>query len=402
MGLAFFYMAKKYKIAVIGGGLAGLSFLRKALQSDLAQEDILLIEDSPKTKNDRTWCYWSPELLFPEIPHVAERNKVTLSASLVNTTKSLKKCKYYELNSLAFYNCIYDKIRETKNIDVVYDKVVNLSTTNGFHTITTANVTFQSDFIVNSVPKMIQKDFPVFGFNQNFYGQRIKLDKRVFSKDYVTLMDFEENLHTKVGFFYVLPYSDKEALVEYTQLSNQIEDKAYYQAKIQKYLWEKFGVKNFEVTDEEEGAIPMTNFKFSKNPTKNIFQIGIVGGDTKSTTGYTLSSVQRTCDEIIKCISTGKLTTTKYNRFKFYDRLMLYLMEYKPKLIPNILATLFQRNDGDLVLNFLDEKTSLLDEVKIFMNLPWAPFLNALKNIYLKKYEADLQIDTKSVVGGNV
>ncbi len=42
---------------------------------------------------------------------------------------------------------------------------------------------------------------------------------------------------------------------------------------------------------------------------------------------------------------------------------------------------LFKNNSIELILNFLDEKTQIKDDIKIFLKLPWAPFL---KQLFLK------------------
>jgi lycopene beta-cyclase len=55
---------------------------------------------------------------------------------------------------------------------------------------------------------------------QNFYGVEIETEKDFFDEEIFNLMDFDCEQDNNVHFFYTLPFSKKNALVETTWLSN--------------------------------------------------------------------------------------------------------------------------------------------------------------------------------------
>jgi Brp/Blh family beta-carotene 15,15'-monooxygenase len=72
-------------------------------------------------------------------------------------------------------------------------------------------------------------------------------------------------------------------------------------------------------------------------------------------------------------------------RFLFYDHLLLIILIRWPNLGKKIFTALFQNNTIQRIFSFLDEKSSVAEEVKIFASLPIVPFLKACF-IYLTSY----------------
>ena len=57
----------RFDYIVAGAGAAGLSLIVHMIESGaFSNKKILLIERHPKTKNDRTWCFWEeqPAMIF--------------------------------------------------------------------------------------------------------------------------------------------------------------------------------------------------------------------------------------------------------------------------------------------------------------------------------------------------
>jgi lycopene beta-cyclase len=69
-------------------------------------------------------------------------------------------------------------------------------------------------------------------------------------------------------------------------------------------------------------------------------------------------------------------------RFHFYDSVLLNILLNRKLSGEKIFSTLFKRNKPQQVLRFLDNESSLGDELKIISTLPTWPFLKAaLKQI---------------------
>lgn len=71
-------------------------------------------------------------------------------------------------------------------------------------------------------------------------------------------------------------------------------------------------------------------------------------------------------------------TTMFHSRFVWYDSLLLAVLKNNPEYGKSIFIGLLQNIDMQKILKFLDEKTSITEEISIFLRLPWKPFLIAL------------------------
>jgi len=73
----------------------------------------------------------------------------------------------------------------------------------------------------------------------------------------------------------------------------------------------------------------------------------------------------------------------KPTRFRFYDRLLLSIIKNDTAKIPFVMSQLFKSVSMPRILSFLDEKSTLSQEIKIFSQLPIRLFLiHAWKNLF--------------------
>ena len=70
-------------------------------------------------------------------------------------------------------------------------------------------------------------------------------------------MDFRCDQSKGIHFIYVLPYSDRQALIESTMFSPDIQDDGFYEHAIRTYLSDHLGIDNVITLRKEKGAIPM-------------------------------------------------------------------------------------------------------------------------------------------------
>ena len=140
---------------------------------------------------------------------------------------------------------------------------------------------------------------------QHFEGWFIKTEKDFFNQDEATFMDFSIEQNSCTKFMYILPFSKREALIEYTLFSKELLDKKGYESFLKNYL-NKIGISDYEVLSKESGKIPMTGYPFYKKNSKNIIYIGSAGGWSKPSTGYTIKNSIEKIDMILKFIKEDK------------------------------------------------------------------------------------------------
>jgi lycopene beta-cyclase len=107
--------------------------------------------------------------------------------------------------------------------------------------------------------------------------------------------------------------------------------------------------------------------------------IGTAGGQTKASSGYTFQFIQKQSAAITdQLIKTGKpFTRAVPKRFHFYDSVLLNILYHKNEMGKPVFTDLFRKNKPQQVLRFLDNESSLGDELKIISSLPTLPFLRA-------------------------
>jgi lycopene beta-cyclase len=181
-------------------------------------------------------------------------------------------------------------------------------------------------------------------------------------------------------FVYVMPFSETQALVEYTLFTESLLDKQQYEDGLQCYIKDILKIDSYKIIEEEFGIIPMTNHSF---PLVNggIINIGTAGGQTKASSGYTFNFIQkhsaRMVQNLIKRNNPFIPLPGGPGRFKFYDSVLLHILKHRQLAGDKIFTQLFKKNKPRQVLRFLDNESSLLTELKIISSLPTWPFLKA-------------------------
>ncbi len=375
----------KFDILITGAGAAGLSLAYHLSKSDLSNKRILLLDKDSKHTNDRTWCFWSDETPNFKSAREVFWDKLSFSGENFDKTSLIHPYRYYHIKGLDFYNELKAHLAYFPNIEFRQESVQKINTHKEITEVYTEQNRYEAAWVFNSIPQFSPAfPLPEDTVKQYFKGYFIKTQKDFFTKDTAKLMDFSMNtVSGEIKFFYVLPYHSREALVECTVLSKNRENPEEYRSGLEVYIQEKLGIQDYEILEEEKGIIPMTTKPMPSKSSERVFHIGTAGGMTKPSSGYTFRNIQKSSLAFVKKWQSnyenppadfGKIN----KRFKFYDSLLLHIIKYQPQQFQQIMEALFQKNEMHKVLKFLDEETHWTEDMQLFMNLPWKPFLNVL------------------------
>lgn len=368
-----------YDFIFIGAGCAGLSMVHYLLKSKLKNAKILLIDTNIEIPN-KTWCYWSesPLDIHPK-ENLISWDTIYLESKVKKIKKTLGKLNYYHLTSKEFYTSIRSKIENAKNITQIHDEVINVKENGSIQLIETkSGELFEAKTIFDS---RIQNQVGPDSLKQIFLGWKIKSTKPCFNPDGVTLMNFAESID-KFDFFYILPYSETEALVEYTMYSNSAIEESILEEELKNYLQTKFQLEEYEVSYKESGSIPMTtSLNQSQSLGSSILKIGTGAGWIKASTGYGFYSIQKKCESIVTQLEKGNLIQPSFSkRFDFYDNILLNIAHKWPHRLQDIFLNLFETSSTQTVLRFLSEETRVDEDLKILSRLKFNPFIKSLLN----------------------
>jgi lycopene beta-cyclase len=376
-----------YHYIFTGSGLSALMTVYEMLLSGkFDDKSILLIDENAKKVNDRTWCFWDEHNLFDEI--VSKKwNQADFANEKFNRVLELTPYQYKKINGLDFYELVFKKISEHKSIHFLNQKVVDFKELGNHCVVKTESETITCNKIFNSIynPEVVttQNKFPLI--QQHFVGWFIKSKEAVFTPNCATFMDFSVEQKGNTRFMYVLPTSSTEALLEYTLFSKDLLLKEEYELEIQKYI-ENLGITEYEIIEKEQGNIPMTCYPFWKHNTKNIVNIGSAGGWTKASTGYTFKNATKKSKALVQFLKSESDFTKfhKKDKFWFYDLLLLDILSSKNELGSKIFSSMFKNGNATVIFKFLDEETSIWEDLQVIWKCPKMMFVKALFSRILK------------------
>ncbi|MFP9112906.1 lycopene cyclase family protein [Flavobacterium sp. RHBU_3] len=373
---------KHYHYIFAGSGLAALlTAYRMATSGRFADKQILLIDPDTKTVNDRTWCFWEEGAGEWDSILYRSWNTALFANDDFRTELDFEDYRYKMVRGADFYAFIKAALDAHPNITMLQEMVLSFKDLGTDVLVKTKNTEYTCDKLFNSIycPTLpaLQKKYPVL--QQHFIGWHIKTEQPVFNPAVPVFMDFSIPQKGNTRFMYVLPFSETEAIVEYTLFSKDLLPQQEYEAAIQEYI-ANLGVTHYEILDKEKGSIPMTSYKFWEVNSPNIMHIGSAGGWTKASTGYTFKNANRFSQQLAGFLVSDKSFTEFYkpNRFWFYDLLLLDILAKHNEKGSAIFSAMFRKGKAAPVFKFLDEETSLWGDLKVIWSCPKGLFIKAL------------------------
>jgi lycopene beta-cyclase len=380
---------KHFDYIFTGTGLSALMTVYKMVQSGKFNDKrILLIDENTKKTNDRTWCFWTKEEVIWEKSISKKWDLALFANENFRRDLDLKPYQYNMVRGLDFYNQVFDLISKQENIAFLNQKVTEIEESENLIMIQTDSESFSCSKLLNSIYNKQkvenQSKYPVL--QQHFIGWFIKSEQAVFNSEQATFMDFSVEQKGNTRFMYVLPTSKTDALIEYTLFSHKHLEKQEYESEIKNYI-QNLGIINYEIIEKEQGSIPMTCYPFWKLNTKNVINIGTSGGWTKASTGYTFKNSDKKSSELVSFLQTETdfMKFHKKTKFWFYDLLLLDILDRKNELGSTIFSSMFKKGNPTLIFKFLDEETSLKEDIQVILKCTKMLFIKAIFHVGFRK-----------------
>ena len=219
-----------------------------------------------------------------------------------------------------------------------------------------------------------------FSIQQHFKGWVIETEKPVFDPTTFVMMDFQVKWQNSASFTYVLPISSTKAMVEFTLFTPDLIEYQAYDDLLKKYIEEVLKVDAYQISKVEYGIIPMSDYPFQKANRPNIMKIGTAGAHVKPSSGYAFKNIEKTAKKIIFNLKNNRAPEKGIlsKKFHFYDSLYLDVLVNHNELGESIYTDMYSKNPIQQILKFLDEETSLVEDIKIILSFKFSPFLKAL------------------------
>ncbi len=371
-----------YDYIISGSGAAGLSLLLRMMQNAFFNDKkILVVDKEPKTSNDHTWCFWEkdPGLFEPVVTH--QWQQVHFYSAQFSGLLDLSPYRYKMIRSADFYAFVLAEAANQSNITFLYGVVEATGNAGEKALVVVDGQRYTANYVFNSIlfapPSVPAGKYYLL---QHFKGFVIETGTASFDPQAATLMDFRVSQQHGTTFMYVLPVSSTRALVEYTLFTASLLPREQYDEALRTYINSTLHITDYTIVEEEFGVIPMTNINYTRQVDR-VINIGSAGGQTKASTGYTFQFIQKEADKIVQ--SLQRYGYPKFDehlvkrRFKMYDSTLLNILTNNKMPGSKIFADMFQKNPAERVLRFLDNKSTLEDEINIMGTLPQRVFMRA-------------------------
>jgi lycopene beta-cyclase len=371
-----------FDIAIIGAGAAGLQ-LAIALHRDafFSTKKILVLDKDQKDSNDRTWSFW--EKGAGKWDHLIEHSwgQSDFHSADRQCSLQLSPYRYKTLRSLQFYDFAKREIVASPNFTWVQDEVKTVEERDVLH-IAGANQKYTADLVFDS---RIPADFfknqdPYTRLLQHFRGWLVRTPDDRFDPNNFMMMDFRLRWPGSTSFTYVLPFNEREALVEFTLFTPSLLQQEDYDQMLRRYFKEILAIPQFDILETEQGVIPMSDFPFNRYSTDRQLKIGTAGGWVKPSSGYSFKNCEKNAQLIVDNLKHGRPVGhgLHRSRFRWYDSIFLDVLNRRNDLGPGIFSDMYFKNDIQKIFAFLDEESSIWDDIMMFQKFPKRLFLKSL------------------------
>jgi lycopene beta-cyclase len=382
-------MTQVWDIVIAGGGLSGLAMAIELAQPRFGHLKILLVEARASYQRDRTWSFWAQG----EHAHThLERARWSHWRVALQGQQAL--CSgahtYRSIDADAFYADALTKIRRAPHIHmrmgVTVAQLVPDARTGPCRVVLGDGSCHATGLVLDARPAVAKQTHgPALA--QHFVGWEIDTDVDVFTPDRLDLMDFmpaPDGLH----FFYVLPYSQRRALVEATWVSapHLHHD---YAAQLERYLASRFGDVAHRRVYTEQGSLSL-DAVVGPQARGPVVRIGRAAGTLRPSTGFAFRETVADCARLARQIEqchfplqddAARAPLHGFRRRaldRFMDAWFMRVLAADWLAAPQIFMALFMHTPADRLVRFLSGQATWLDRAAVAASLPKWRFLIGL------------------------
>jgi lycopene beta-cyclase len=109
--------------------------------------------------------------------------------------------------------------------------------------------------------------------------------------------------------------------------------------------------------------------------------IGTAGNLTRLSTGYTFQAIQSFSKSLAISLKQCKkivIPAARAKKYNFLDEILLQVIKNDPDRMPSIFFNLFKNNTSKTIINFLTDRSNLVEDIKIISTMPIILFAKTL------------------------
>ena len=388
-------LADRVDAVIVGAGASGRALAGHLARSGWRDRAVLVVDDGSRALDGRAWAYWSDTDDLLDTAVCASYDRFWVRTPDAAHLVTLNEYRYRMVRGPDLGRTVDAALtgapgfrRVSGHVSQIRDGAREASVVVDGHTVR-AQWVFDSVGL-NGPPSpgpSAPGAAPLAAMALAFVGRRIETDRDTFDAGAPTLMDFRTHQGRGLCFVYVLPSSPRVALVEHTQFTSGSRSPAEPgEAALDVYLREVLGVGGHRVLGTEQGVIPLVTCR-PGSVGRRVVPIGAPGGMVRPSTGYGYARIQRHSADLARSLALHGHpfdVPTPPARHRAFDAVLLDAIRREPANIARAFERLFVANPGDCVLAFLDDATTVGQEISTILTLPPAPFLRAVRRVALR------------------
>lgn len=381
-------------IIIIGAGASGLSLLLE-LHHINDTHRIKVLEQANGLNCDRIWSLWQPfthhhaDSLPQYLNALVAKNWRSLSLS-VNGNEHLmhnERYRYTSIRSSAFGEFALACAKDNPLHEIHFNSEVLAVTDRGdCIEVRTQNQQFFAKKVIDTRPPSIHTKHD--GLVQCFYGQEIAVDIDIFDDAMVQLMGALKCGELGLEFVYILPFSPRHALIEFTCFSPSVVSITILKKRLKAVIQEMMSSNNFHVLREESAALPMYHVNQNvSNSNPNIVYAGISGGAMRASTGYSFLNCYRWAQKYARELKDKKTPVTNEPincLYKKMDAVMLKVLRDDISVGVTIFSQMFKKVKPDSFARFMSERATLFDIFSVISAMPKQVFVRSALVVLLE------------------
>ena len=381
-----------YDVILAGGGAAGLS-LAYQLRRAFPNIAMLIVDEEVKNQNDHTWCYWSTTPSYVDTLAYRTWDRLAVYTPNAILHHDLAPYRYHMVRAIDFYRFVREELACRPGVQFLRGTIRDISESEapqgGFAEVMVNEIAYRAKWVFDSryraeTYRPLTRQYHYL--TQHFLGWEIEAEEAIFDPQRFTMFDFRTPQQGAMRFFYVLPYTEKHGLVEYTLFSDDLLPLNTYRRALEHYIEHQLGITHYRVLEEERDLIPMTDHPYPRRVGRQTLNIGTRGGRVKPSSGYAFQRIQDDAVAITQSLERYDhpfAIPKSPGRYRLYDTMLLQILHRHGHLGAPIFARLFQRNPVQRVFRFLDEEDGLWENLKLMASVPSWPFVRAWLRISL-------------------
>ena len=374
-------------IAVVGGGLAGLSLALQLQRRPAFTGRLTLYEARNVYADDRRWSFW-PVIGHPFSTLPVQRYpQLQLSANGCTIAFDCAQIPYQCLAAGDVYAEARTRLVDDPRFTLWMGAVVTAINADAHGaTVRTGVGDTRYDRVFDARPPQIEPEFL-----QWFVGGEIEVPAGMPMPSPV-LMDFDfdrSNSDTSsddgsnaIVFAYALPQGENTILVQLTYfLPRGTPPPGDAWSRWRRYVVERLGLDPARLRREECGAIPMHPQRLRIDPDARLQPLGAAAGWIRAATGYGFIDTQRASARLAEAlVHTPDIAARVRPRARIddaMDAVLLEAMRRHPQAVGGWFLRLFERCPPPRLIRFLSGEATAADRLAVMTALPPGPFLAA-------------------------